>query len=77
MSYDHLFNYQIDRPKFLDAATYANAMNEALANEGAAPKYTDQEIAAFRSGAYPNLYPNVNWVDETLPPSWCDKQGYG
>lgn len=66
VSYDHLFNYQIDRPKFLDAATYASAMNEALANEGAAPKYTDQEIAAFRSGAYPNLYPNVNWVDETF-----------
>lgn len=66
VNYDHLINYQIDRPKFIDAATYAGAMNEALANEGASPKYTEQEIDAFRTGQYPNLYPNVNWVDETF-----------
>ncbi len=66
VTYDHLFNYQIDRPKFIDAPTYASAMNEALANEGQAPKYSDQEISAFRSGNYSNLYPNVNWVDETF-----------
>ena len=66
VTYDHLINYQIDRPKFIDAATYASAMNEALGNEGKSAKYTDQEIAAFKSGQYPNLYPNVNWVDETF-----------
>lgn len=66
VTYDHLFNYHIDRPKFINAQTYANAMNEALANEGQAAKYSDQEIAAFGNGQYPNLYPNVNWVDETF-----------
>lgn len=66
VTYDHLFNYQIDRPKFIDAPTYASAMNEALANEGASAKYTGQEIEAFRNGTYSNLYPNVNWVDETF-----------
>ena len=41
-------------------------MNEALANEGAAPRYTSDEIAAFQNGSYPFQYPNVNWVDETF-----------
>ena len=66
VTYDHLFNYQINRPKFINAPTYASAMNEALANEGRAPKYSANEIDAFRSGAYPDLYPNVNWVDATF-----------
>lgn len=65
VTYDHLFNYQINRPKFVDAATYATAMNQALANEGSAARYSAAEIEAFRSGQYPDLYPNVNWVDET------------
>nr|MBP7471640.1 SusC/RagA family TonB-linked outer membrane protein [Prevotella sp.] len=66
VNYDHLINYQINRPKFINSQTYSSAMNEALSNEGSAAKYTDQEIAAFGSGAYSNLYPNVNWVDETF-----------
>lgn len=66
VNYDHLINYQVNRPKFVNAQTYANAMNEALANEGSAAKYTAQEIAAFGNGQYPDLYPNVNWVNETF-----------
>ena len=66
VTFDHIINYHIDRPKFINAQTYANAMNEALANEGAAPKYSAAEIEAFGNGMYPDLYPNVNWVDETF-----------
>ena len=67
VNYDHLFNYQINRPKFINAQTYASAMNEALANENVStPKYTADEIKAFGSGQYPDLYPNVNWVDATF-----------
>lgn len=33
VNYDHLINYQIDRPKFINAQTYASAMNEALGYE--------------------------------------------
>ena len=66
VSYDHLFNFQTNRPKFVDGATFANAMNEALAQEGAAPRFTAEEIAAFQNGNYPYQYPNVNWVDETF-----------
>ena len=66
VTYDHLFNFQTNRPKFVDGATFASAMNEALANEGSAPRYSSEEIAAFQNGNYPYQYPNVNWVDETF-----------
>ena len=66
VNYDHLFNYQIDRPKFINAQTYASAMNEALGYEQAAPKYSADEIKAFGNGQYPDLYPNINWVDATF-----------
>lgn len=66
VTYDHLFNYQVNRPHFVDAYTYGSAMNEALANEGASPKYSSDELNAFKSGQYPYQYPNVNWVDETF-----------
>jgi len=66
VTYDHLFNTQVNRPKFVNGATFANALNEAMANEGAAPRYTAEELAAFQSGQYPYQYPNVNWVDETF-----------
>ena len=66
VSYDHLFNFQSNRPKFVDGATFASALNEALANEGSAPRFSQEELAAFKSGNYPYQYPNVNWVDETF-----------
>lgn len=65
-TYDHIINYMTRRPKFADAATYASAMNEARNNDGLSPMYTDQEIQAFQNGTYPDLYPNVNWVDEAF-----------
>ena len=64
--YDHLINYQTNRPKFIDGATYASAMNEALANEGKALRYDANAMSAFGSGEYPFQYPSVNWVDETF-----------
>ena len=40
-------------PKFADAATYASAVNEALANDGIlTPRYTAQEIDYFKSGEH-------------------------
>ena len=66
VSYDHNINFLANRPEFANAATYAKAVNEARANDGLSPRYTDAEIAAFQSGQYPYLYPNVNWVDETF-----------
>ena len=41
----------------------ARAMHEALANDGNAAKYSQNELNAFKSGKYPYYYPNVNWWD--------------
>ncbi len=66
VTYDHTFNFQSKRPKFVDGATFASALNEALNNEGQAARFSEAEINAFQSGQYPYQYPNVNWVDETF-----------
>lgn len=65
-TYDHGFGWQARKPKFVDSPTYAGAMNEALANDGMSPRYTQDELNAFRSGQYPYLYPNVDWLGETF-----------
>lgn len=65
-TYDHVTNFLSRKPEFVDAPTYARAMNEARANEGLAPRYADKEIEYFGNGEFPYLYPNVNWLDETF-----------
>ena len=67
-------NREIRRPEFANAVTYANAMNEAYANDGLGTRYNDWELDAFRTGKHINLYPagdinayaDVNWLDETF-----------
>ena len=66
VSYDQAFLQQRRKPEFADAQTYAMSVNEALTNDGIAPRYNDNEIAAFKSGTFPDYYPNVNWMDEVL-----------
>lgn len=65
-SYDHAINWEERRPDMADAYTYANAINEALSNDGLAQRYSQQELDAFKSGKYPLLYPNVNWMEEAF-----------
>lgn len=65
VTYEHVFQNMTHKPKFVDGATYANAMNEALYNERQDPKYSAEDIAHFANGDYPTLYPNVNWANET------------
>lgn len=67
VSYEHLFNNLIETPKFVDAGTYADAINEAYKNDGfETPRYTPEEVKVFKDGSMPNLYPNVNWVKEVF-----------
>lgn len=66
VSYDHAVTSLIRKPEFANAYTYANAMNEALTNDGKSVRYSPNELNAFKSGAYPYLYPNVDWVNEVL-----------
>ena len=76
-TYDHVINFQSRRPDFVNAATYAEAVNEARGYEGLDVRYTTLEIHAFRYGRVkglgdrinaqlPYFYPNVDWIDETF-----------
>ena len=53
------------RVEMVDGATYASLYNEALVNDGLDPLYSDQELAAFKSGQYPMAYPNTDWYKES------------
>lgn len=66
ISYDHEFRFIAHRPKFVNGYTYGLAMNEALAHEGLGPRYNENELGALRDGTYPDLYPNVDWLGETM-----------
>lgn len=62
-NYKVSFDTPFRLPKFADAVTYANAMNEALRMDGLPQRYSDVEIGYFRDGTNRELYPNVNWQD--------------
>ena len=49
-----------------DGVGYMRAANEALANDGLAPKYLDEQIGNTEKGFDPYLYPNVDWLKEVF-----------
>jgi TonB-linked SusC/RagA family outer membrane protein len=54
-------------PEFVDAATFMELYNEATSTSGAdIQPYSDELIMLTRSGIDPDIYPNVNWIDELL-----------
>ena len=42
--YDHAINWQARKPELADAYTYANALNEALTNDGKTIRYSQNEL---------------------------------
>ena len=50
-------------PKYLGSAKYMELYNEALANDGKAPLYTDADIYNHAIGANPYRYPNLDMYD--------------
>ncbi|MDO6429945.1 TonB-dependent receptor [Flavitalea sp. BT771] len=55
-------------PKFLDAYHTAVLVNEAYANDGIAPQFSQADLDAFKSGNDPYGHPNVNWYKEINRP---------
>ena len=55
------YNTRTITPKFIDAPTYANLLNEARVTRNLAPQYQPEELALIRSGLDPHFYPNVDW----------------
>ncbi|WP_290448152.1 SusC/RagA family TonB-linked outer membrane protein [uncultured Muribaculum sp.] len=66
ISYDHEFRFFAHTPKFVNGYTYGLAINEARQNDGLGVRYLPQELTALKDQTYPELYPNVNWLDETM-----------
>lgn len=67
VNYEHHFKMLNSVPEMADGYTYAQAMNEALANDGLAARYDQSQLTAIKSGD-PH-YGNVNWMDEVLKTS--------
>ncbi len=53
-------------PKMVNSYQMAVLTNEALMNDGLNPKYTQEQINAFRYGTNKFLYPDVDWYEESL-----------
>lgn len=51
-------------PQYVDSWTYAEMYNEALHNQGLGSRYTDEDIEKFKSGQYPDEFPNVHHADD-------------
>lgn len=67
-SFDHGYGQPTRTPKMADAATYATMLNEIAEYAGNTPKYSEEEIQKFKSGADPWRYPNTDWFKEVLRP---------
>ena len=51
-------------PEYLGSAEYMTLYNEACANDGLGPKYSQQDIYNHASGLNPYRYPNVNYYSD-------------
>ena len=63
------FNQAQYLPEFLNAYDYATYYNEALNNDGLAPKYSAADLKAYQDHSDPYFHPDVNWYDEVLRPA--------
>ncbi len=53
-------------PQPLSSFDYARLYNEALANDGKPPLYSDADLDAYQKGMDPYGHPDVNWYDRIL-----------
>ncbi len=70
-SFNTAFSSPTKKPKMLDSGTFAEVYNEGdWYRKGRpdtyTPIYSDEVISKFRDGSDPVLYPNTNWLDETM-----------
>lgn len=56
----------LSTPGVINSEQYAVLYNQACLNDGLAPLYSEQAIAAYRDGSNPDLYPNVNWKQQMM-----------
>jgi len=56
-------------PEYLNSAQYAEYYNKARLNDGLEAYYSDNDIAAYKDGTSPIVYPNVDYYDTFLKKS--------
>lgn len=70
ISYNNYIGWQdpTNMPKLVNALDYMLLINEAYANTGRTPLYSDALIQKYReqNGVSSDLYPNTDWQKETL-----------
>ncbi len=62
------FQEAIKTPNMLNSFQYASLMNEAWKNDGAGDnyKFSEEQLAGYKSGENTDLYPNNNWYNMFL-----------
>ncbi len=68
------FDRPISYPKYLKAADYMELYNEALANDGLAAKFSDEQITNTRNGVDPIRYPDESYYNSTYLNNWTTYQ---
>ena len=58
------FHVAKEFPEYLGSAEYMTLYNEARANDGLTPRYSQQDIYNHASGLNPYRYPNVNYYSD-------------
>ncbi|GAA0549348.1 TonB-dependent receptor [Chitinophaga japonensis] len=61
-------------PEMLNSYDYALLKNEALANDGKAPYFTERDLELFQSGEDPIFHPSVDWFKTMLKPHSLQSQ---
>jgi len=55
-------------PELVNSYEYAMLKNEALANEGKAPYFSEQDLQLYKNGTDPYFHSNVDWYNFVLKP---------
>lgn len=56
-------------PKYLDAYDYASLVNEARANDGLSPRYSQAALDAYQNNSDPVRFPNIDYQNEYVKKS--------
>lgn len=63
---EHAITEPTKLPSFVGAADYLEVLNSIEREAGRQPMYTDEYIMNTRNRVDPELYPDVNWMNEVL-----------
>jgi len=63
-------------PKFANSANFATLYNQALVNDGGAPKYTADDIQKYKDGSDPDFHPNSDWVNSLFSQTAFQQQHF-